>query len=132
MTCKSWLQCLMGALFAFLFSVSTVGILVTGWDLTVSSVGWLIFWCGLFSVLPPLLLYFRYGGWIVLLLSVRGAFALWQDGALWEQMQSFAYKVSYHFHDVYGWPIIGAQHTWNGSLLMILTAWLTACSVWTE
>lgn len=126
---KSWPQYLIGALFAFLFSVSTVGILVTGWDLAVTSFGQLVLWCGLFSVLSAVLLFFRYGWCGILLLSIRGAFALWQDGALWEQMQSFAYRVSWHFHDVYTWPVVGSQITWNFSLLMILTAYLTALSV---
>jgi len=126
---KSWMQNLIGALFAFFFSVSTVGILTTGWDLAVSSAVRLLLWCGLFSSLSAVLFYFRYGWCGILLLSIRGAFALWQDGALWEQMQTFVYKVSSHFHNVYSWPVIGSHSTGNFSLLMILAAWLTALSV---
>lgn len=126
---KFWLNHLLGALFAFLFSITSVGVLVTGWDLPVTSGGWLIFRCGLFSVLASVLLYFRYGWCGILLLSVRGAFALWQDGLLWEQMQSLAYTVSLHFHDVYGWRTIGSPLTEEFDLVLILLAYLTACSV---
>ena len=85
---KHWLTHLVGACFAFLFAVAAVGCLVTGWKLPITSTGNLLLWCGLFSVLPPILMYFKYGGWVLLLLSVRGAFALWQDGLLWEQAQT--------------------------------------------
>lgn len=120
---------LLGALFAFLFSVTSVGGLVTGWELNITSVGWLIFWCGLFSVLSALLLYFKYGWCVLLLLSFRGAFALWQDGALWDQVQSLAYTISLHFHDVYGWQTIGEPLSEEFDLALILLAYLTALSV---
>jgi len=126
---KYWLTHLLSACFAFLFAVAAVGCLVTGWKLPITSTGNLLLWCGLFSVLPPVLMYFKYGGWVLLLLSVRGAFALWQDGLLWEQAQTIGYIISSHFHGVYKWPVIGKLLTEDYDLVLILLAYLTALSV---
>ena len=126
---KHWLTHLLGACFAFLFAVTAVGCLVTGWKLNIASTGNLLLWCGIFSVLPPLLLYFRFGGWVLLLLSIRGAFALWQDGLLWEQAQTLGYIISSHFQAVYKWPIIGKLLTEEYDLVLILLVYLTALSV---
>lgn len=123
---NKWLTHLFGACFAFLFAIAAVGCLATGWKLNIASPGKLLLWCGLFSVLSPLLLYFKYGGWVILLLSVRGAFALWQDGGLWEQMQTLVYTVTSHFHAVYKWPVFGMQITEDVDLVLILLAYLTA------
>ena len=126
---KIWQQYPIGALFAFLFSVSTIGALVTGWNLTTASVGRLLLWCGLFSVLSAVLFFFRYGWCGILLLSVCGAFALWQDGALWEQMESFACRVSWLYRSVYGWPVIGSRITSETDLVLILAAYLAVLGV---
>lgn len=115
--------------FAFLFSICAVGCLITGWNLHIISLGRLYFWCGLFSILTPILLYFRYGFVVFLLLSVRGAFALWHDGALWDQLQTLAFTVSSHFRDVYNWSVIGEQISEEYDLVLILLAYMTAVSV---
>jgi len=121
--------CLLGGILAFWFSVTACGCLVSGWDLITTNPQLLILWCGIFAVLMPVLLYFRHGIWILILLSVRGGFALWQEGELWRQIQSIAYRISYHFHDVYGWSVIGEDSSESCELAMILLAYVTALCV---
>ncbi|MGN1408845.1 MAG: DUF3488 and transglutaminase-like domain-containing protein [Eubacteriales bacterium] len=126
---KLWLTHLLGACFAFLFAVTAVGCLATGWELNIASPHIFILWCGLFSVLPPILLYFRYGGWALLFLSVCGAFSIWHDGVLWEQLQTFAHIVSIQIGKYYKFPVLGAQISEEFDLFLILLAYLTAVSV---
>ncbi|MBQ2726813.1 MAG: transglutaminase domain-containing protein [Clostridia bacterium] len=120
---------LLGALFAFLFSFCSVGCLLTGFDLTIGSPAALLVWCAVFAVLSAVLWFFRYGVWVILLLSVRGAFAVWQDGAVWDQIRALAYTVSSHYHEVYNWPVIGTPAADSFDLAMILLGYLTALAM---
>ncbi len=126
---KYWLNHLLGAMFAFLLSVSAVGCLTTGWELTVASPEKLLLLCGLIAVLTSFLLYFRYGWCGILLLSLHGAYVLWKDGILAEQIRSLAYTISKHFHDVYGWKILGTLSPEPSDLVLLLVAYLAAVGV---
>ncbi len=126
---KLWTDHLLGAAFAFLFSISAVYSLISGFGLSVSSPRWLTFWCGLFSVLAALLMYIPYGWAGILLLSVRGGFALWQDGELWNQVQTLAYTISSHYRDVYNWYAVGTPLSEEYDLALILLGYLAALSV---
>lgn len=126
---KYWLNHLLGAMFAFLLSVSAVGCMVTGWKLTVTSPEKLLLLCGLFAILSSILLYFRYGWCGLLLLSLHGAYILWKDGILAEQIRSLAYTISKHFHDVYGWKILGTLSPEPSDLVLLLIAYFAAVSV---
>ena len=86
---KRWHTHLLAVFFTFLFSCCTVGFYVTGWDMSLASDRWLLVWCGLYSVLIPLFLYFRYGMWCILGLALVSGLVLWHGGVLWEQIQSF-------------------------------------------
>ncbi len=123
---KSIPHILMSAMFAFLFSLGAVGCLLTGFDLPIASHGRLWALMILFSVLPPLLLSFRRGIWILLLLSAPCGYWIWQDGALWDQLQSFAYTVSCFLYETYDFPIIGTALSETFDLVLILCAYLTA------
>ena len=120
---------LLGALFAVLFSFCSGGCLLTGFGLTISSPAALLVWCTVFSVLSAVLWFFRYGVWGILLLSVCGAFAVWQDGAVWDQIRALAYTISSHYHEVYNWPVIGAPTADSFDLALILLGYLTALAV---
>lgn len=119
---------LLGVLFALLFSISAVGCFLTGCELPVASKGRLLFFCILFSVLPPLLTFFRHGIWVFLLLTAQGGYYLWQDGALWEQLQTFAYTLTDHYAEAYDWPVFGTPLSEELDLVLILWAFLTAVS----
>ncbi len=126
---KYWFNHLLGGVLAFLFAFCAVGCLQTGWALNLKSPNLLVLWCGIFAVLMPLLLYFRHGIWVLLLLLIRGAFALWQDGELWNQIKTLAHVISSHFRDVYRWPVIGEECSESFDLVLILLACLTALCV---
>ena len=117
---------LLAACYAIIFSVSAIGCLVTGWELNIASVKPLLFLCVLFSCVSSLLLYFRNGGWYLLLTSLGIFGILWQGGALWKQMQAFAYLITSHFSEVYGWSVIGSPETEEYPLVLIFTAFLIA------
>ncbi|MBQ8511939.1 MAG: transglutaminase domain-containing protein [Clostridia bacterium] len=123
------LRHVLAALYSFVFAVSAVGCIVTGFDLSAAHSGWILIWCAVFAVIPAVLWFFRFG-WIgIVLLSVRGAFAIWQDGALWDEIQSLAYTISSHYHNVYNWQTIGEPVTDGIDLALILLAYLIAMAV---
>lgn len=118
-----------GVLMALLFQVCAAGSLVTGWELHLRNPELLWIWGSVFALFIPVLLYFRHGIWVLLLLTVRGAFALWQEGELWRQIRTLAYVISSHYRDVYSWPVIGDAQSESFDLVMILLAYLTALCV---
>jgi len=115
---------LLGAVYAFLFSFSTVGCLVTGWDLPDVSIIGLLLWCALFSVVFPLLLWHRRGGWILLILSFCVGIFLFSGGIFREQILSLVNTMSSHFRNVYSWPVFGEFLTDRSDFVLILQAYL--------
>ena len=126
---KRWHTHLLAVFFTFLFSCCTVGFYVTGWDMSLASDRWLLVWCGLYSVLIPLFMYFRYGMWCILGLALVSGLVLWQGGVLWEQIQSFVGTISSHYEKVYGWSSIGSMITDEYDLVMHVMVFLIAFSV---
>ena len=132
MKSKVWANHLMGAVFAFVLSVSAVGNLVTGYDLEVKSLALLFSWCACCAIISALLLRFRYGGAVLLCLAALLVPLIWKDGLLWEQLQSLSYTISFHYHEVYRWPVLGQLITEEVELpLMVLAAWAAVSISWT-
>lgn len=128
---RIWPNHLMGAIFAFLLSVSAVGALATGFDLAVDSLTVLFLWCACFSFVSSALFYFRYGGSVLLCLTALAVAFLWKDGTLWEQLQALNYILSSLYHEVYAWPVIGSPVTDEFTLLLIvLSAWSSVSVSW--
>ena len=123
---KSISSCLLAMAAAFLFSVCAAGCLATGWDLEMQAPLRILLWCGIFSAAMPVLLMPKYGILILLLLSVRGAFALWQDGELLREISALAYRISSHFGEVYGWSEIGGGTADSFDAVLILAAYPAA------
>lgn len=127
---SSLLQCLIGALFAFLFSVSAVGQLITGLELA-ESVRWFIPWCALFSAVCSALFYFKYG-WCVCALSViavLGDQLFRKETAFSYQLSSFLHKLTSGYQKIYGIKIIGHNKTDEYELVLLAIAFLTAAAV---
>lgn len=120
---------LIGAVFAFVLSVSAVGNLVTGYNLPVASLNGLLLWCAFFSLVSAFLFGCKRGGTILLCLSVLAAPFLWKGGALWEQLQSLCHIFSTVFHNAYGWKIIGKRISSEVHLPLLLLSALVAISV---
>lgn len=128
---KIWANHLMGAVFAFVLSVSAVGNLVTGYDLEVKSLSIVLLWCACCSLISALLFRFKYGGTALLCLIVLVSPIIWKDGILWEQVQSLCYIISSHYHDVYDWPVLGKPISDIVSRpLIVLSAWAAFSVSW--
>lgn len=128
---KVWANHLMGAVFAFVLSVSAVGNLVTGYDLEVKSLLVLFLWCACCSLISALLFRFKYGGAVLLCLIVLAAPVIWKGGLLWEELQSLCYIISSHYNDVYDWPVIGKSLSDVVSRpLIVLSAWAAFSVSW--
>jgi len=122
---------LIGAVFAFLLSVSAVGNLVTGYDLKVTSMTALFLWCACCSLISAFLFGFKYGGAVWLGLCVLAAPVIWKGGLLWEQLQSLCYTISEAYHNAYNWPILGKPITNEADLpLIVLSLWVAAGVSW--
>ena len=121
---KLWINHLIGAVFAFLLSVSAVGNLQTGFSLPVDSMGLLFLWCGIFAVCSSVLLGLRDGGKILVCLSVLTLLILVTKSTLWNQTQALSYLLSSHYHDIYTWPVLGSLKADTVTLpLTVLAAW---------
>ncbi|MBQ1934697.1 MAG: transglutaminase domain-containing protein, partial [Clostridia bacterium] len=125
---SSLLQCLIGALFAFLFSVSAVGQFITGLELA-ESVRWFIPWCALFSAVCAALFYFKYGWCTVLLLTAGAGFWTYSNTSVADQLSSLLCKLTTSYQKVYGVKAIGVNKTDEFELALLLIAFLTAAAV---
>lgn len=128
---KHWITHLLGAFFAFLFSVCAVGCIVTGFDLPLSpeSSIHLLKGCGGIAFLSALILYIPFGGLGLLVLLVPTAKYLWNDGILWGQLKTITYTISSHFHSVYGWTLLGEPVSEEVELALLLLAGIIALTV---
>ena len=125
---KVWTKHLLGAVFAFLLSVSAIGSICTGLELPVDSMLHMIVWCGIFAVASSILFWFRYGGRITIGLGVLVLLILWKNEALLQQLQTLIYLISSCYHDAYEWPIFGNPVAEEVSFpLIIWAALMTAC-----
>lgn len=128
---KLWMNNLIGAVFAFLLSVSVVGNLVTGYDLQVVSMMGLFLWCAGCSLISAFLFGFKYGGTVLLCLTVLAVPIICKDRMLWDQWQSLCYAISSDCRSAYGWPTLGKPITDEVDRpLMVLSAWSAVSVSW--
>lgn len=129
---KIWINHLIGAVFAFVLSVSAVGNLVTGYDLEVKSLLLLFLFCAACSFLCALLFRFQFGGALLLFMTALLSWKILKEGILWDQVQSLAYLISSHYHEVYDWPVVGQSLSETVDLpLMVLALWASFSVSWT-
>ena len=129
---KIWINHLIGAIFAFVLSVSAVGNLVTGYDLEVKSFLLLFLFCASCSFLSALLFQFKFGGAVLLFVTALLFWKIEKQGMLWDQVLSLAYLISSHYHEVYNWPVVGEPLTEGVTLpFMVLSAWAAFSVSWT-
>ncbi|MBQ2733464.1 MAG: transglutaminase family protein [Clostridia bacterium] len=125
---SSLLRCLIGALFAFLISFSTVGQLITGIDISDSPADYAA-WCCICSVILAAIFYFRYGWCAVLILSAGGGYWLYKNTRIVDQLSTLAYKLTSGYNKVYGTAIIGKSKIYSFDALLLFIAFLTAAAV---
>lgn len=126
---KIWLHHLIGAVFAFVLSVSTVGCLATGFNLPVSSISMIFLRCGLLSLIFSFLFRFKIGAALTLCMTTVAAVLGWREGSLPDQLQTLAVIVTSHYHEVYGWRILGSANADQIDLVLIALGWWTSLSV---
>ena len=126
---KIWVNHFIGAAFAWLLSVSTIGCLITGFDLPVDSLLKIVLWCALFALISSMLLRFRYGGSVIVVMSAFKLYLLIRKEILWEQIQYLSYMISSHYHLVYNWPILGSEAAKEVTMPLLFWSALTAVAV---
>lgn len=129
---KIWINHLIGAVLAFILSVSAVGNLATGYDLEVKSFLLLFLFCAACSFLSALLFRFKFGGALLLFMTALLSWKILKEGILWDQVQSLACLISKHYHEVYDWPVVGQSLSETVDLpLMVLALWASFSVSWT-
>jgi len=129
---KAWRNHLIGAILAFLLSVSAVGNPATGFGLSTASLPGLILWCAGWSLVSSFLFGFRHGGKALLCLLALASPFVWKDGQLWDQLRSLCCTITRDYHDVYGWPVLGEKVTDAVNRpLLVLSALVACCVSWT-
>lgn len=130
---KTWIHHLISALFAFILAISSVGNLITGYELPVDAIWKLCLWCAFAGIAAAVLFRFPHGGKILVGLASVAAlrFCLTESfhTVLQKQIETLCYYISAHCHAVYNWPIVGAQSADDVAVPLILWAVLVAFSV---
>ena len=130
---KAWIPYLISALFAFVLAVSSIGNLITGYELPVDAMWKIYLWCAFVATSVAVSFQHPHSGKNIIGLAGSLAFALALAELFRPQMQkqieTLCYCISSHYHDVYNWPILGAQSADDVSVPLILWAVLVAFSV---
>lgn len=132
---KIWIHQLVSALFALVLAVSSVGNLITAYDLPVDGMWKIWLWCALAAVAVAVLFQVPHGGKIMLGLTAFAIFGLCVaelfQPFLQKQVATLLYRITSHYHDVYNWPILGKRSGSDVSVPLILWAVLVAfCVNW--
>ena len=132
---KIWIHQLISALFAFVLAVSSVGNLITGYELPVEALWKIWLWGALAAVTVAVLFQTPYGGKIIIGLAALGVFGLCLAELfrphIFKQISTLLYCITSHYHGVYNWPLLGTQSASDVSVPLILWAVLVAfCVNW--
>ena len=130
---KTWIHPLISALFAFMLAISSVGNLISGYELPIDAMWRLCLWCAFAATAAAVLFRFRHGGKILIGLAAVAVLRLCLVKAflpdLQKQLETLCYSISSHCHAVYNWPVVGKQSAGDVSVPLILWAVLVALSV---
>lgn len=124
-----YMRHIIAAVLASLFSISAVGSLITGWNISVTSVLRIYAMCCAFSLFTSIGWYFRRGNLINLSLTVLVMLRLMYKKALWNQLASLLWIITKHFNEVYGWRTFGNPSASGSELALFLVGYLAALSV---
>lgn len=132
---KIWIHQLISALFAFVLAVSSVGNLITGYELPVDAMWKIWLWCAFAAIAVAVLFQIPHGRIMMVGLTALATFGLCVAELLrphiLKQIETLLHCVSSHYHDVYNWPLLGTQSATDVSVPLILWAILVAfCVNW--
>lgn len=126
---KRLLNLLLGSFLAAALAISTAGCLISGFDLPMESLTKLYLICLVSAFLSALILQLRFGAVALLTITILLTLAMWHRGALQEQVLTMAMLISTHYHQIYNWPLVGAQAAAAvDAPLILLSCWTTACT----
>lgn len=108
------LNCLCGAVIAFLLSWGAVGSMVTGLRLPDGDLGRLALICGFSAVAFCLCYWFRRGEWLVLAIGAAASWYLWEHTALLDQTRGMLYRICTLYNGAYGWGVPQAFRIYSG------------------
>ncbi len=132
---KIWLHQLMSALFAFVLAVSSVGNLITGYELPVMAMWKICLWCAFAAIAVAVLFQVPHGGKIMIGLAALGFLGLCVaelfQPYLFKQIETLLYWLTSHYNAVYKWPLIGTDSATDVSVPLVVWAILVAfCVNW--
>ncbi len=132
---KIWIHQLISALFAFVLAVSSVGNLITGYELPVMAMWKICLWCAFAAIAVAVLFQVPHGGKIMVGLTALGILGLCVAELfrpyLFKQIETLLYWLTAHYCAVYKWPLIGTDSATDVSVPLVIWAILVAfCVNW--
>lgn len=113
MNSENNINCLVSILLAACLSAASVGCMVTGLGLPVENLHGILMVCFGCAAAASFCYRFRYGGWVLRILTVLGIYWFFQDperlGMLLEQARVAANRITKLWHNAYGWHVISLR-----------------------
>ena len=113
---------------AFIFAFSTVVSLVTGFDLPVE-MPVIIFYCAVFAVSFSVLFSLPHGWKIAAGFGLAVLLYIWNNQSFIAQAQTLIYRISFLYHSVCGWDILGEPAAETVMIPILLWAAVSAACV---
>ena len=112
------LTALEAAVLAFVFSLGTAGVFLSGFDLTLTSTIGLVLSCAAASLLGAALFSWKHGGPVLLCIAALAFGWLWRRGEAWEQLLGLVYRISYIYDRAYHWGYLRMTNgAWDAGLV---------------
>lgn len=124
---ERWISCLIGGCLAFMLSFGSVGCLVTGFSLDVTSLVTVGVACALFGLGSSLCFQLKRGGTILLcILALAGGF-LWRGGSLTDDISTLLYEITGRYHRAYGWGALGQKGAGVDTAVLTIGCFTAIC-----
>ena len=119
------INCLVSILLSTCLAAASVGCMVTGLGLPVENAHEILMVCFGCATAASLCYRFRYGGWVLRLITILGVYWFFQDmerfAILLEQARVAANRITKLWHNAYGWHVISlrAQRVCDWPMMII-------------
>lgn len=123
---------ILAAVLGVMIAVSSVGCLISGFDLKIEQVPMIVMIAGLFAVIGAVGFSYRYGSFAVLGILGMASFFFWGGGEAQSQTQALITRISYTYDQAYQWGVVRFPGAWYGvkaDLPMLILAVLIALAV---
>ena len=123
---------ILAAVLGVVIAVSSVGCLISGFDLKIEQIPMIVMVAGLFAVVGAVGFSYRYGGVAVLGILGMASIFFWNGGEAQTQTQALITRISYTYDQAYQWGVVKFPGGWYGvkaDLPMLIAATLLAILV---